>query len=53
MYIPNLEKQSWLIPNKDSNQDSTNLLKMLANDNEGFQKKLKFGTAFGIYNMSI
>jgi len=26
---------------------------MLANDNEGFQKKLKFGTAFGMYKMSL
>jgi hypothetical protein len=53
MEIPNLEIQRWAIPNKESNQDSPNFILMLVNDNEGFQKKLKTGTAFGIYKMSI
>jgi hypothetical protein len=52
MKIPNLEIQRWVIPNKDQKQDSPILKVMLVNDNEGFQKKIKIGTAFGMYNMS-
>jgi len=53
MGIPNLEIQRWAIPNKDSNQDSPIFIFMLINDIEGFQKKMKTGTAFGIYKMSL
>jgi hypothetical protein len=41
MKIPNLEIQRWLIPNKDSEQDSPNIYIMLVNDNEEFSKKIE------------